>query len=57
MSDPAKHHGHALKNPLRYVKSTIQQKLRYGPGGAYDHMIIYSDVRLYSIFTYIIRRT
>jgi hypothetical protein len=41
MSDPAKHHGHALKNLLRYVKSTInlKQKLRFGPGGAYDHRL------------------
>jgi hypothetical protein len=43
MSDLAKHHGHALKNLLRYIKSTIKQKLRFGPGGAYDHMVVYSD--------------
>jgi hypothetical protein len=43
MSDLAKRHNHALKNLLRYVKSTIQQKLHFGPGGAYDHMVIYLD--------------
>jgi hypothetical protein len=43
MSDPAKHHGYALKNLLRYVKSTIQQKLRFGPRGAYDYSVVYSD--------------
>jgi hypothetical protein len=43
MSDLEKHHGQALKNLLRYLKSTIMQKLHFGPGGAYDHMVIYSD--------------
>jgi hypothetical protein len=43
MSDPAKHYGYALKNLLRCVKLMIQQKLRFGPEGAYDHMVIYSD--------------
>jgi hypothetical protein len=43
MSNSAKHHGHALKNLLRSIKSTIKQKLRFGPGGAYDHMVVYSD--------------
>ncbi|KAF7570398.1 hypothetical protein PtrM4_104000 [Pyrenophora tritici-repentis] len=32
MSDPAEHHGHALKNLLRYLRSTVTMKLRYGPG-------------------------
>ncbi|KAF7569560.1 UBN2 multi-domain protein [Pyrenophora tritici-repentis] len=32
MSDPAEHHGHALKNLLRYLRSTVTLKLRYGPG-------------------------
>jgi hypothetical protein len=31
---PAKHHGTALKNLMRYPRSTIKQKLRFGPGGA-----------------------
>jgi hypothetical protein len=43
MSNPEKYHGHALKNLLRYIKSTIKQKLRIGPGGAYDHMVVYLD--------------
>jgi hypothetical protein len=43
MSDPAKYHDHALKNLLRYIKSTIKQKLRFGPGEAYNHMVIYLD--------------
>jgi hypothetical protein len=43
MSDPAKHYGHALKNLLRYIKSTIKQKLCFGPGVAYDHMVVYTD--------------
>lgn len=43
MSDPAKHHGHALKHLFRYLKSTASQKLRYGPGGEYKHLVVYSD--------------
>jgi hypothetical protein len=34
MAKPAKHHGIALKNLMRYLRSTIKQKLRFGPGGA-----------------------
>jgi hypothetical protein len=44
MSDPPKYHGHALKNLLRYIKSTIKQKLRFGPEGAYDHIVVYSAI-------------
>lgn len=43
MSDPAEHHGHALKELMRYMKSTASQKLRFGPGGAYKHFVVYSD--------------
>jgi hypothetical protein len=43
MSDLAKHHGHALKNLLHYIMSTIKHKLHFGLGRAYDHMIVYSD--------------
>ena len=43
MSDPAEHHGHALKGLMRYLKSTVKQKLRYGPGGAHEHFVVYSD--------------
>ena len=42
-SNPARHHGHALKNLMRYLKSTINQRLRYGPGGVYKHLVVYSD--------------
>jgi hypothetical protein len=43
MSDPAKYHGYVLKNLLRYVQSTIKPKLRFGPGRAYDHIVIYFE--------------
>ena len=43
MSDPAEHHGHALKNLMRYLKSTVKQRLRYGPGGVFKHFVVYSD--------------
>jgi hypothetical protein len=43
MSDPAEHHGHALKNLMRYLRTTVTQKLRYGPGGAHEHFVVYSD--------------
>jgi hypothetical protein len=43
MSDPAEHHGHALKNLLRYLRSTVTMKLRYGPGGEHSQFVVYSD--------------
>jgi hypothetical protein len=43
MSDPAEHHGHALKNLLRYLRSTVSMKLRYGPGEPHSQFVIYSD--------------
>ncbi|KAI0993914.1 hypothetical protein K3495_g14270, partial [Podosphaera aphanis] len=43
MSDPVEHHGHALKELFRYLRSTLSHKLRYGPGGVYDHFVVYSD--------------
>ncbi|CZS92418.1 related to TY4B TY4B protein [Rhynchosporium agropyri] len=43
MSDPAIHHGHGLKALLRYTKSTIKTKIRYGPGGEYSIAVLYSD--------------
>ena len=43
MSDPAVHHGHALKELMRYLKSTISQKLRFGPGGDNNHFVIYTN--------------
>jgi hypothetical protein len=43
MSDPAKHHGHAAKNLMRYLKSTVKNRLRFSPGGARDYLAVYSD--------------
>jgi hypothetical protein len=43
MSDPAKPHGHALKSLLRYLKSTVKTRIRYGPGGVHDTAVLYSD--------------
>lgn len=43
MSEPAEHHGQALKHLFRYLKSTSTQKLRYGPGGAHENFVVYSD--------------
>ncbi|RFU24803.1 hypothetical protein B7463_g11531, partial [Scytalidium lignicola] len=43
ISDPVKHHGHALKNLMRYLRSTIKLRLRYSPGGVYKHFVVYSD--------------
>jgi hypothetical protein len=43
MSDPVEHHGHALKNLMRYLRSTLNQKIRYGPGGEFEHFTLYSD--------------
>jgi hypothetical protein len=43
MSEPVEHHGHALKGLMRYLKSTVSQKIRYGPGGVHKHFVVYSD--------------
>jgi hypothetical protein len=44
MTKPAKHHGHAVKNLMRYLRSTIKQKLRFGPGGVHaDSVVVYTD--------------
>jgi hypothetical protein len=44
MSNPAKHHGHALKNLMRYLRSTLKQKLRFGPGGEHENqLVVYTD--------------
>jgi Reverse transcriptase (RNA-dependent DNA polymerase)/gag-polypeptide of LTR copia-type len=42
MSDPAVHHGHAAKELMRYIRSTISQKIRFGPGGD-EHFVIFTD--------------
>lgn len=43
MSDPAEHHGNALKFLFRYLKSTVKQRIRYGPGGEHEYFVLYSD--------------
>ncbi|KAI0999419.1 hypothetical protein K3495_g8778 [Podosphaera aphanis] len=43
MSDPAEHHGQASKNLFRYLKSTADQKIRYGPGETHKQFVVYSD--------------
>lgn len=43
MSDPAIHHGHAIKSLLRYLNSTIKTRIRYGPGGEHSNAVLYSD--------------
>ena len=43
MSGPCERHGKALKKLMRYLSSTVKQKLRFGPGGAYKHLVVYSD--------------
>lgn len=42
MSDPAQHHGNALKNPMRYLKTTVTQKLCYSSAGS-KKFAVYSD--------------
>jgi Reverse transcriptase (RNA-dependent DNA polymerase)/gag-polypeptide of LTR copia-type len=42
MTDPSEHHGHAVKGLMRYLRSTIAQKIRYGPSG-HKPLILYSD--------------
>jgi hypothetical protein len=44
MSSPAEHHGHSAKGVMRYLGSTIKQKLHYGPGKPdEDHIAGYTD--------------
>ena len=44
MSDPAVFYSYALKNLMRYLQSTVSQKLRFGPGGAHEATFgIYTD--------------
>jgi hypothetical protein len=42
MADPAEHHGHAMKGLLRYLRSTVAQKLRFGPS-SHKNLVMYSD--------------
>lgn len=44
MKDPAMHHGVALKSLMRYLRSTVKQRLRFGPGGAHQRQFaVYTD--------------
>jgi hypothetical protein len=43
ISDPAIHYRHALRELMRYLRSTIKQKLRFGPRGENKHFVMYSD--------------
>lgn len=43
MSDPAEHHGHALKYLFRYLKSTATLKIVYSPTGGVRNLGVYSD--------------
>lgn len=42
LSDPAEHHGRALKSLLRYVRSTVDLGLMFGNSGS-SHLVGYSD--------------
>jgi hypothetical protein len=44
ISDLVKHYGHAVKNLIRYLKSTIKQRLHFGLNGVYKTLVVYSDV-------------
>ena len=44
MSDLAVFYSYALKNLMRYLQSTVSQKLRFGPGGAHEATFgVYTD--------------
>ncbi|KAF7564387.1 uncharacterized protein PtrM4_152160, partial [Pyrenophora tritici-repentis] len=44
MRDPVEMHGTALKNLMRYLRSTVKQKIRFGPGGDHQNEFgIYTD--------------
>ncbi|KHJ31001.1 putative eka-like protein [Erysiphe necator] len=44
MKDPAMHHGVALKSLMRYLRSTVKQRLRFGPWGAHQRQFaVYTD--------------
>lgn len=42
MRDPAEHHNQALKKLMRYIRSTVNLRLRFGPGGD-QSLVVYSD--------------
>jgi hypothetical protein len=43
MSDPCERHGQALKKLMRYLNSTVTQKIHYGPGKGPKCVPVYSD--------------
>jgi hypothetical protein len=43
MSDPCERHGKALKKLMRYINSTVTQKIHYGPGKGPKWVTVYSD--------------
>ncbi|KAI0996955.1 hypothetical protein K3495_g11229 [Podosphaera aphanis] len=44
MTNPSVHHGHALKSLMRYLRSTVKQKICYSPRGVHqDEFGIYTD--------------
>ena len=43
ISDPAVYYRHALKELIRYLKSTINQKLRFGLRGDNNYFVIYTN--------------
>ena len=42
MSKPVEHHGYTLKGLMRYLKSTISQKIRYRLS-IVQNLVLYSD--------------
>jgi hypothetical protein len=43
ISDLAEHHRKALKSLLRYLRSTVKQKMRFRPGGTSQKLVVYTD--------------
>ena len=43
MSDPAVYYSHALKELIRYLKLTINQKLHFSPRGRNNYFVIYTN--------------
>ncbi|ESZ92706.1 hypothetical protein SBOR_6918 [Sclerotinia borealis F-4128] len=42
MKDPAEIHMHKLRRVIRYLRTTIRYRLRFGPGGV-QNLVMYSD--------------
>ncbi len=43
ISKPAEYYRHILKYLIKYLKSTVKQKLYYRPGREYKNIVVYSD--------------